>query len=147
MSKIWKWILGIAIALVVVGALCFVAWNTFGSMRWSGHMSAYERGYPPMMEEFERGGKNFPGNDFDHGRMPMMDGYSRFHSPMMGGYGFMPLPFLVFGGLVRLVFPLGVLALVAYFAYKKGKKDGALELQAAGAAETATPPKRGRKVA
>jgi hypothetical protein len=147
MSKIWKWILGIAIVLVVVGALGFLAWNTFGSMHWSGRVTAYERGYPPMMEEFERGGKNFPGNDYDRGRMPMLGGYDRFHSPMMGGYGFIPLPFLIFGGLLRLVFPLGVLALVAYFAYKKGKKDGALELQAAGTPEVVSPPKRGRKVA
>ncbi len=147
MSKTWKWILGIVIVIIVVAALGFVAWNVYGFSHWTGHMSAYERARSPMMEGFEHGDKNGPRLPADNWHGPMMGGYDRFHSPMMGGYGFIPLPFLIFGGLLRLVVPLGVLALVAYFAYKKGKKDGALELQAAGPSAPVEVPKRGRKVA
>jgi hypothetical protein len=147
MSKTWKWILGIAAVLVVVAALGFWGWNAFGYTRLPGHMTAFARGYPPMMEEFERGGRGIPGDDYGCWHRPMMGGYDRFHSPMGGYYGFMPLPFLFFGGLLRLLFPLGVLALVAYFAYKKGVKDGALEAQVAQNSAPVETPRRGRKVA
>ena len=147
MSKTWKWIVGIVVLLVVVAAMGFVAWKAYGSPHGFGYRSAYERAHPPMMEEFERWDRNGSRFPDDRWHEPMMGGYDRFHSPMMGGYGFVPLPFLILGGLLRLVFPLVVLALVAYFAYKKGKKDGALELQAAGPPAPAEAPKRGRKVA
>jgi cbb3-type cytochrome oxidase subunit 3 len=50
---------------------------------------------------------------------------------MMGGRGFYPFGgFLFLGGLLRLIFPLAVLVAVGYFAYQKGKKDGAAEASA-----------------
>jgi hypothetical protein len=55
MSKTWKWILGTVVVLVVVAALGFLAWNAYGSVRWSGRVLTGERVRPPMMEGFERG--------------------------------------------------------------------------------------------
>jgi hypothetical protein len=74
----------------------------------------------------------------------MMEGYGfgnrEFRQPMMGGrgfggFGFLSLPFLFVGGLLRLVFPLAVLALVAYFAYQQGKKAGMAAAQSVSALE------------
>ncbi len=43
-----------------------------------------------------------------------------------GWFGFTPfLPLMFFGGLLRLLLPLGALALTAYLAYQTGKRDGA----------------------
>jgi hypothetical protein len=140
MSKTWKWILGTVVVLVVVAALGFLAWNAYGSVRWSGRVLTGERVRPPMMEGFERGDRG----DWGSPRFPA----DRWHTPMMGGYGFMPLPFLFFGGLFRLVVPLGVLALVAYIAYRQGVKAGMrAALPAAATPAPVETPKRGRKVA
>ena len=112
MSKTWKWILGITLGLVILFGVGFVAANFFGF----GHMSF--RGGPeyyghPMMD------------DYGFGNRGPMGGYQNFRHPMMGGRGFYPLGgFFLLGGLLRLIFPLGVLALVAYFSYKAGKKAG-----------------------
>jgi len=149
MSKTWRWILGIFVVLVVVAALGFLAWNAYGSMRWSGRIPASERVRPPMMEQFGRGDRNAPWLPDDRWHMPMMGAYDRFHSPM-GGYWFLPLPLLFFGGLLRLVVPLGVLALVAYVAYQQGKKAGMQAVLAANAPEPkpeTSPKSRGRKIA
>jgi hypothetical protein len=59
-----------------------------------------------------------------HNRGPIA-GHQNFRHPMMVGRGFYPL-----GGLLRLIFPLAVLGAVGYFAYKKGRKDGAVEAHA-----------------
>lgn len=105
MSKTWKWILGIVIGLVVLAGVGFVAANYFGF----GHMAYYGRtAYfnHPMMD--------------DHGF-----GTRDFRQPMMGGRGFYPFGgFFFLGGLLRLIFPLGILALVGYFSYRAGKKAG-----------------------
>jgi hypothetical protein len=117
MSKTWKWILGIALGLVILAGVGFVAANFFGV----GHMSFW-------------GGPAYYGH-------PMMDGYGfgnrEFRQPMMGGrgFGFLSLPFLFVGGLLRLVFPLAVLALVAYFAYQQGKRAGMAAVQSVPALE------------
>lgn len=145
MSKTWKWILGTVLVLIVVVALGFLAWNFYGAPRLSGRMATLERVRIPRLEEFERGGRIAPGAPYDHRHMPMMGGYERFHSPMVG-YGFMPLPFLFFGGLFRLLVPLGVLALVAYVAYQQGVKAGMRASQAPPASKP-EPKGRGRKVA
>lgn len=111
MSKTLKWILGITLGLVILAGVGFLAANFFGY----GHMSFW--GGPayyghPMMD----------GYSFDN-RSPM-DGFWNFRHPMMGGRGFgiFGMPFLFLGGLLRLIFPLGVLVLVAYFAYQQGKR-------------------------
>jgi hypothetical protein len=122
MSKTWKWILGITLGLVLLVAVGFAAASFFGF----GHMSFW--GGPaysghPMMDNYGFGDRAPRG------------GYQNFRHPMMGGRGFYPFGgFFFLGGLLRLIFPLAVLAAVGYFAYQKGKKDGA--------AEAAAPPSR-----
>lgn len=64
-------------------------------------------------------------------RVPM-NGYRGFRHPLMGGRGFYPFGgFFFLGGLSRLIFPLAILVAVGYFAYQKGKQDGAAETGAA----------------
>jgi len=154
MRKIWKWILGIVLVLVVIAVVGFVAHGLY--MSHTARVERFENFRPPMANNFDR----------DDRRDPSF-GYDKFHSPQggfdrrmpmygnrgFGGFGFMPLPFLFFGGLLRLLFPLTVLALVGYFSYKKGKKDGmavmsAPTLEPDKVDEPADVPKqRGRKVA
>ena len=142
MSKTWKWILGIVLGLVILFGVVFVAANFFGF----GHMSF--RGGPayfnhPMMD------------DYGFGNRAPMGGYQNFRQPMMGGRGFYPFGGLfILGGLLRLIFPLGILALVGYFSYRAGKKAGmnaglaAPEAVPVIDAEPGEPPtRRGRKVA
>ena len=105
MSKTLKWILGIALGLVILAGVGFVAANFFGL----GHMSFW-------------GGPAYSGH-------PMMGGRG------FGGFGFLGLPFLFAGGLLRLLFPLAVLALIAYFAYQQGKKAGMKTTQVAATPE------------
>jgi hypothetical protein len=129
MSRTWKWILGIVLGLVILAGVGFVVASFFGY----GHMSFW--GGPaftsrPMMD----------GNRFDE-RGPL-GGYQDFRHPMMGGrgfggYGWIGLPFFFIGGLLRLVFPLALLALVAFFAYRAGKQAG---LRAAQVTTTPEPP-------
>ncbi len=116
MSKTLKWILGITLVFVILVGVGFLAANFFGF----GHMSfwggpAYS-GHPMM-------------DDYGFGNRGPMGGYQNFRHPMMGGRGFgvFGLPFLFVGGLLRLLFPLAVLAFVAYFAYQQGKKAGMKE--------------------
>jgi len=109
MSKTWKWILGIVLGLVILFGVGFAAASFFGF----GHMPFW--GGPaysghPMMNDYGFGNRGF--------QHPMMGGRG------FGGYGFFSLPFLFLGGLLRLVVPLAVLALVAYFSYQQGKKAG-----------------------
>jgi hypothetical protein len=116
MSRTWKWILGIVLGLVILAGVGFVVASFFGY----GHMSFW--GGPaftsrPMMD----------GNRFDE-RGPL-GGYQDFRHPMMGGrgfggFGFVSWPFFFLGGLLRLAFPLAVLALVAFFSYRAGKNAG-----------------------
>ena len=145
MSKTWKWILGITLGLVILFGVGFVAANFFGF----GHMSF--RGGPaysghPMMDDYGFS-RQAPFDDFHRG-MPMHGGRG------FGRYGFMSLPFLFFGGLLRLLFPLGILALVGYFSYQAGKKAGinATPTKVEPLIDTEvepeeSPKKRGRKVA
>lgn len=111
MKNIWKWILGILVIVLVVGAVLavpFIWRNAVGSNFGPG---------------FDRQAWRMPMHDFD-GR-----GFDRF-GPMMGGRGgysgFSPLfaGFMLLGGLLRLLVPLGIVALVAWFAYQQGKKAG-----------------------
>lgn len=116
MSKTWKWILGIALGLVLLAGVGFVAANFFGfsHMTYLGR-TAYS-GHPMM-------------DDYGFGNRAPMDGYHNFRQPMMGGRGFYPLGgFFFLGGLLRLFFPLAILVAVGYFAYQKGKKDGAAQV-------------------
>ena len=122
MSKTLKWVIGIVIGLVILAGIGFVAASYFGY----GHMTYFGRvpyaGHPMM------GGYGF-GDRVPRG------GYQNFRQPMMGG-GFYPFGGLFFlGGLLRLFFPLAVLALVGYFSYQAGKKAGMNTAQSAPAIE------------
>jgi len=142
MSKTWKWILGIVLGLVILVGLGFVVASFFGY----GHMSFWGRpayyGHPMM-------------DDYGFYNRGPMDGFRDFHRPMMGGRGFLPFGgFFLLGGLLRLIFPLGVLALVAYLSYRAGKQAGMNAVLTAPEAEPVmdvepeeAPKKRGRKVA
>ena len=115
MSKTWKWILGITLGLVILAGIGFAAayYFGFGHMSFWGRTAYYNH---PMMDDYSFGN-----------RIPR-GGYQNFRHPMMGGRGFYPFGgFFFLGGILRLVFPLAVLAAVGYFAYRKGKKDGAVE--------------------
>jgi hypothetical protein len=145
MSKTWKWIIGIVIGLVILAGVGFVAAYYFGF----GHMAYFGRtaysGHPMM-------------DDYGFGHRAPLNGYRGFRQPMMDGWGFFPFGGLFFlGGLLRLIFPLGVLALVGYFSYRAGKKAGmntvlqnTPKVQPVTDTETEleeSPKKRGRKVA
>jgi hypothetical protein len=121
MNKTWKWILGITLGFVILAGVGFLAANYFGfgHMPFWGGPAIYGR---PMMD----------GYGFDD-RGPMGN-YQNFRHPMMGGrgfggYGFWSMPFFFIGGLLRLVFPLGILVLVAFFSYRAGKQAGLREAQ------------------
>jgi len=164
MSKTWKWILGIVIGLVVLASIGFMAARYFGF----GHMAYFGRtsysGHP-MMEDYGFGNRGPQGGN-ENFRHPMMGdygfgnrvpegGYQNFRHPMMGGRGFYPLGgFFFLAGLLRLVFPLAILAAVGYFSYRAGKKAGmntALPVPAPEPVKDAeaeeSPKKGGRKVA
>ena len=146
MSKTWKWILGIVLGLVVLAGLGFAVAGFLGFGHLSFRVGPAYYGHP-MMDEYGFGNRG------------PLEGFREFRHPMMGGrgfgsYGYLGLPFLFIGGLMRLVLPLGVLALVAYFSYRAGKHAGmnaaltAPEAKPAVEAEPEEPPKRrGRKVA
>jgi hypothetical protein len=108
MSKTWKWILGIVLVLILVGAMFTIdfAWRSHTGMMSFGYESNWNNGWQhPMM-----GGRGY--ND---GRQ----------YPMMGGRGFLPFGgFAVLGGLVRLVLFFGVL----YGAYWLGKRNARFAL-------------------
>lgn len=127
MKNIWKWILGILVGLLVISAIVavpFILHNTFGA-------------------------DLAPGFDRQSWRMPMHDfgerGFDRF-APMMGGRGgyggFSPLfaGFMLLGGLLRLLVPLGIVALIAWLAYQQGKKAGMKSSTPAAPAPVSEPP-------
>ncbi len=127
MKNLWKWILGILIGLLVLGAILAAPLVLRGAFGGNFAPAVYQPGWRVPMHPFD-------GRDFDRQgwRMPMrpFDGriFDRF-GPMMGERGFSGFtPFfgglMLLGGLLRLVVPLGILALVAWLAYQQGKKAG-----------------------
>jgi hypothetical protein len=146
MSKTWKWILGIVLGLVVLAGVGFAAAYFFGFGHMAFRVGPAYAGHP-MMDDYGFGNRA-PMNGFRNSRGPMMGARG------FGGYGFLGLPFLFFGGFLRLILPLGLLALVAYFSYRAGKKAGMNLAPVAPAPEPAieaepeeAPKQGGRKVA
>jgi hypothetical protein len=148
MKKVWKWILGIAIALVVVGLIVGAVFVVQRGvvLRTQRAPFAY-RQYQQQAVPNNPGNTNpqnnpaspanpvpnngFPRRNFGYG--PMMDrGYGYGYGPMMMGRGFSPFgmysPFgmmgFMFFGFFRLLIPLIVLALVAWMFYTLGKRAG-----------------------
>jgi len=124
MKKIWKWILGILIVLIVIAGLVglvFVARNHMitANVRPGYGFQPQQRGnLPPQSRNPQARGWNGP----------MMRGGDGWVRPMMGerGFGFSPfglMPFgFMFGGFMGLI-PLALLALVLYAAYLIGKNS------------------------
>jgi hypothetical protein len=126
MSRTLKWVLGILAVLVLIALVGGVAWA------WQSHalMMTYRpntvqpnnqvkpgapngQGFPNGPRGFGNNG-NGPNNGFGF-RGPMMRG--------MRGFGPFRMGFFFLGGLLRLIIPLGVLALVAFFFYQLGKRS------------------------
>ena len=113
MSKTWKWILGIVLVLVVLGAL------GMAGFAWQTHVGFVTTGVPFNGREFVPQQR---GNDWQ--RYPMMN--NNQHYQMMSGRGFSPFGggFLLLGGLVKLAFFFGLL----YFAYWLGRRNARIAL-------------------
>ncbi len=91
MKKVWKWIIGIVLGLVILAVLVGVGYM----MRGNFHDNRVEL---QDSRRFSEGG---------HGMMPYGGFGSHMRGPGMMGYGMMP-----FGGLIGGLFALGFLALV-----------------------------------
>lgn len=137
MSKVWKWVLGIVIVLVVVAALVAVPFVIHNYTLANSAANGLQQGQGfyggPMMRGFDgfrhpmmRGGQGF----FDDRRMPMFGGGLRFNRAF--GFGFLFLGFFF-----RLI-PLVILALVIFGVYQWGKRSGLRSSQMT--APAATPP-------
>lgn len=136
MSKTWKWILGILLVVVILGALMAVGFM------WRRHTNLAAV-YGPMpgyqAQPFER---NWNGpmmgqapDGWEHPRMMQRsDGWGQ---PMMYDRGFTPYHsgFFMFGGLVKLALFFGLL----YGAYWLGRRNARIVLDAAPAAPVANP--------
>ena len=144
MKKVWKWILGIVIVLVVVGLAvgAVFAWQ-HGAFTMRRAPFAY-RQYPRQTAPVKPG-NSAPQNNQTNPSTPttptapqsngrgFMPGRGYGYGPMMmGGRGFnhygMFMPFgmgiMFFGAFLRLIIPLGILALVAWLFYSLGKRAG-----------------------
>ncbi len=125
MKKVWKWILGILIVLVVVAGLVGLVFFVRNHMITANLRPGY--GFQPQQpgNTLPQGGNGNPQPRDWNG--PMMRGGNGFGGPMMGRRGFrfsrfgrmMPFGF-IFGGLMGLI-PLALLVLVIYGAYRIGK--------------------------
>lgn len=156
MSRTLKWILGILAVVVIVGlvaAAAFVWWNHVPMARYRA-FSPQVNGTPAPNAPNAPSGQTAPGMPYafrqDRGT-PFGDWGHR--GPMMGGRGFsnfggfMPfgMGFFFLGGLLHLIIPLGLLALVAVLFYQLGKRAGASTSAAKSEPPQSPPP--GRKVA
>ena len=153
MKKVLKWVLGILLVLVVVGALVAVPFVMRNVMVARLGVNAQ----PPQAQQGQNNGpqtrgdngsqSNAPGG-FENRGGPMMGGRPGFNNrggpmmgdrpgfdnrggPMMGGRsgfnrGFMPFGFgfMFIGGLLRMLVPLALLGLLLYGVYRLGKRDG-----------------------
>jgi len=128
MSKIWKWILGILLVLVILAAFAAVgfAWRTHSFVMASYHSAPFDRNWNgPLM-----------GRGDDNGGQPRVwqrDG-GWGHPMMEDGRGFAPHGgFFLLGGLVKLVLFFGLL----YGAYWLGRRNARIALDPAPAAPVA----------
>lgn len=148
MSKTWKWIFGIVLVLVLVGAMFAIGYT------WPTHMAGGWDGMRPF--------DGAQGRPFDRDwNSPMMGrGDDGWNHPMMGnapysmhGFGFAPFGgFFLLGGLVKLALFFGLL----YGAYWLGRRNARIALDpvptasvmdASAAPEVeAAPRKRAKKV-
>jgi hypothetical protein len=118
MSRTWKWILGILAALVVVGLVVGAVFMWRNHVAWWGPRGM---GYAAAGGSDVQPGPEAPFGNYEYRRFHMDDWAWR--APMMhsrgmpGPYGMMSpfgSGFFILAGLMRLILPLGVLALVAF---------------------------------
>ncbi len=141
MSKTWKWILGVALVLVLVAAMFAIGytWQARMAYGWSG---AWDH---PMMrgDWYQRGAWDHP--------MTRGDWYPRdaWKRPMMGGapysmHGwYTPFGgFFLLGGLVKFALFIGLL----YGAYWLGRRNAriALDPHPAARVDASAPPEESR---
>jgi len=130
MSRTLKWVLGIVAVLVVIAIVAGGVWvlqnrsQIMANVRPNASLPNAQ-GNPggPNGQNLPFGPRGFGNN----GNRPL-NGYG-FRTPMMGrGYGFRYGPFgmglFFLGGFLRLIIPLGLLALVAFVFYQLGKRSG-----------------------
>ncbi len=107
MKNIWKWILGILAAVLVIGLI---------AMPFIAHSFFPYNGYGMM-------GRGF---GYNWGRMPMHGGYGYGSWPMMGGYGMMGGGFF-FSGLIQfgllVLIVLGIIWLVRALQRQNAPKE------------------------
>ena len=132
MNKVWKWILGIVVVLVVIAALGGLVYV------WLTHPAVMT--FNPRNAPFGPRGMLFGPQGphmFQGGRGPMM--YGRHFFPFFGA-------FMLIGGLIKLAF-FGALL---YFAYWLGRRNARIALDpkpAAPSSKSDSTPKPARKVA
>ena len=154
MSKVWKWIIGILIVLVVaavvVGGVVMVRNRSFRTMSYRPTMYANGQSRPNF-----QGTPNAPGAPNAQGtpsapstapngqNRPMMPyGFNGQHQPMGGWanrgpmmergsqfgrsmpFGMLGMGFMFLGGILFSIVPLVILALVAFLFYQLGKRAG-----------------------
>ncbi len=139
MSKVWKWILGILIALVIVAAVAGVIFMARSHMAFA----FAQRGNAPFSQEARpgwnnqnmpyggygfRSGPGFGDRGWEHGPMMMHRGFG-FGFPFFGG-------FMLIGGLFKLAIFIGLL----YFAYWLGKRNARITLDPKPAPASNEPP-------
>lgn len=130
MNRTLKWVLGILAVLVVLAVIAGAAWvwqnrtQMMAYRMYSAQPNAQATPGAPNGQSLPRGPHMF-GYDYDD-RGPMM-GARRFNHMMP----FMPLGMgmMFFGGLFRLIIPLGLVVLVAFIFYQLGKRSGPARTQ------------------
>ena len=139
MKKVWKWILGILLVLVIVAALVAVPFVMRNYMAANFNRAAQQTvpganpqapGANPQAPNGFRGPMMRGNNNGQQGQFP--GGFDDRGGPMMGGGrgfsrfgGFAPLGFgmMFIGGLLRLI-PLALFGLLLYGVYQLGKRAG-----------------------
>ena len=170
MKKVWKWILGIVIVLVVVAALVggFVMMRNYRmttfAQRYQQFSQRVPNGTPAPKAPNGQSTPNVPANPgtpnrpmlgrgFGYGRGPMTmgrgpmmgRGYNQFGRSTSGASGMMGFMFM---GLVGLILLIAVVAGVAFVFYQLGKNAGiaaallAQQAANAAAANDTDPPAR-----
>jgi len=131
MKNIWKWVLGIVVALVIVAGLVglgFVMYNRMTAVRAQRIVPNSQTWNGPL--------NRVPGGQITPRTMPMMGnrGVGR-------GFGFFA-PGLMFFGLLGRLIPFAILILLLYVAYQLGKRNVPASATAAPAPPLAAAPPR-----
>jgi hypothetical protein len=133
MKTIWKWILGIVLVLVVVGALVAVPLV----MRNYALANVEQRAVIQQQDRPGRGSDDWQGPGYGRMGPGMMGrgGYSRFGGVPPFGMGFM-----MAGMFVRGLIPLALFGLLLWGAYTYGRRSLVRTTTPAPAAESPVPP-------